>query len=213
MRDSPIHPNPQYRRAIFLDRDGTINVDTHYPYRADLLEFLPYAIEGLVVMASMPFDIIVVSNQAGIALRLFTVEQMSEFNKALKKHVEQAGGRIDAFYYCPHLEPKDLPTGVTPCACSKPSPGMLLEAAGDFELDLTASYLIGDKASDMAAGQSVGCTTILVKTGKAGQEENAVPFEPAFVAGNLLQAAQIIQKHNHTQSEYENKRGLSPQSC
>jgi D-glycero-D-manno-heptose 1,7-bisphosphate phosphatase len=200
MRDLPKRPNPHYGRAIFLDRDGTINVDTHYPYQVNLLEFLPHALEGLLIMATLPFEIIVVSNQAGIALGLFTTEQMSEFNTVLKKQVERAGGRIDAFYYCPHFEPKDLPIGVLPCACSKPAPGLLLEAANDFELNLSASYMIGDKTSDIVAGQSVGCTTILVKTGKAGLEEDAVPVEPALTVDHLLQAAQIIQAYRVAQS-------------
>jgi histidinol-phosphate phosphatase family protein len=88
---------------VFLDRDGTINADTHFPYRTEDLEFVPGAVEGLKQLAKLPLDIIVVSNQAGIALGLFTRAQMSEFNAELRSRVEAFGARIDAFYFCPHL--------------------------------------------------------------------------------------------------------------
>lgn len=195
MRDWPPKPNPRYRRAVFLDRDGTINVDTHFPYRIDSLEFIPKAIDGLRLLAKLPLDIIIVSNQAGIALGIFTREQMSQFNAELRSRVEHAGGRIDAFYFCPHREIKHLPPGVPSCACSKPSPGMLLEAAEDFKPDLSKSFLIGDKTSDIAAGEGVGCVTILVKTGKAGKEEGALAVKPKFFVENLYDAAFIVQSY------------------
>ena len=195
MRDWPLKPKPHYRRVVFLDRDGTINIDSHFPHRVESLEFVPMAIDGLRLLATLPFDIISISNQAGLALGIFTREHMSQFNAELRSRVEHAGGRIDAFYFCPHLEIKYLPPGVSPCSCSKPSPGMLLEAAKDFGLDLSRSFLIGDKASDIAAGESVGCVTILVKTGKAGKEEGAPPVEPKHFAENLYEAALIVQSY------------------
>ena len=84
---------------------------------------------------------------------------MSAFNSALRTLVEAAGGRIDAFYFCPHLEPKDLAPGDVPCTCSKPAPGLLFEAAADFGIELRQSIFIGDKPSDLAAGRSAGCIT------------------------------------------------------
>lgn len=195
MRDWPPKISSHYRRAVFLDRDGTINIDSHFPHRVDSLEFIPKAIDGLRLLATLPLHIISVSNQAGIALGIFTREQMSQFNAELRSRVEHARGHIDAFYFCPHLETKHLPPRVSPCACSKPSPGMLLEAAKDFELDLSKSFLIGDKTSDIAAGESVGCVTILVKTGKAGKEEGTLPVEPKYFAENLYDAALIVQSY------------------
>lgn len=195
MRDWPPRTSSHYRHAVFLDRDGTINVDTHFPYAIESLEFIPKAIDGLRLLAMLPLAIIVVANQAGIARGIFTRKQMSQFNAELRSRVEHAGGRIDAFYFCPHLEIKNLPPGVPVCECSKPSPGMLLEAAKDFKLDLSKSFLIGDKTSDIAAGESVGCTTILVKTGKAGKEEGALPVEPTHFAENLYEAALIVQSY------------------
>lgn len=195
MRDWPPKPTPHYRRAVFLDRDGTVNVDSHFPHQVESLEFIPNAIDGLKLLAILPLDIISVSNQAGIALGIFTRKQMSQFNAELRSRVEHAGGRIDAFYFCPHREIKHLRLGDSPCTCSKPSPGMLIEAAEDFKLDLSKSFLIGDKTSDIAAGESVGCVTILVKTGQAGKEEGALPVKPKFFAENLYDATLIVQSY------------------
>jgi D-glycero-D-manno-heptose 1,7-bisphosphate phosphatase len=194
LRDWPIEKTlPHWRRAVFLDRDGTINKDTHFPHRADEMEFEQNALEGLRALSGLPLDIVVVANQAGIALGYFTRQQMSEFNTRLRSQVEAGGARIDAFYYCPHLEPKHLRPGQTPCECSKPAPGMFIEAAEDFEIDCAKSFLIGDKSSDIAAGETVGCTTILLKTGKAGLEESGVPVRPSYIAADLYEAASIVK--------------------
>jgi len=193
MRDWPAKPVPLYKRAIFLDRDGTINVDTHYPHLVEELVIIPRAIDGLKILDRLPFHIIVVSNQSGIPLGFFTREQMSGFNEELRSRVHHAGGRIDAFYYCPHLEPRQLPLNAQPCECSKPSPGMLLESAKDFGLNLSESLFIGDKSSDIAAGEAVGCTTVLVKTGKAGKEEGALAVEPNYVSDDLYEAALVVR--------------------
>lgn len=206
MRDWPPKLNPQYGRAVFLDRDGTINIDTHFPHQVQSLKFIPKAIDGLRLLAVLPLQIIVVSNQAGIALGIFTREQMSQFNAELRSIVEHAGAYIDAFYFCPHLEAKHLPPGVSPCECSKPSPGMLLEAAKEFKLDLSRSFVIGDKTSDIAAGESVGCVTILLETGKAGREEGALPIEPNHFVKNLCEAALVIQ--SYLEHESPTKRAL-----
>lgn len=192
-RDWPRTVGVRYRRAVFLDRDGTINSDTHFPHNAEALELIPGSIDGLKVLANLSVDIIVVTNQAGIALGLFSREQMSAFNEALRLRVEAEGGRIDAFYFCPHLEPRLLRPGMTPCKCSKPAPGMLTQAAEDFCLDLSRSFIIGDKTSDIAAGEKAGCITILVETGKAGQEEGASSVEPSFRAKELYAAAGIVK--------------------
>ena len=195
MRDWPSIPIRRYRHAVFLDRDGTINVDTHYPHRVEDLCFVPRSLDGLLYLALLPVHIIVVSNQAGIAQGRYTRVQMSQFNTELRCKVEQAGGRIDAFYFCPHLEPKDLPPGTLPCPCSKPAPGMLLEAAKDFELNLARSFTIGDKISDIAAGESVSCVTVLINASKAEKEEGKLSIQPKHFAGNLLEAALIVKSY------------------
>ncbi len=157
-------------RAVLIDRDGVVNVDTHYPHDASRLEVVPEAIVGMSILVTLPVHIIVVSNQGGIAQGRFTVEQMSEFNKAIRSCIENEGAHIDAFYYCPHEEEKNLPEGIVPCNCSKPRPGMLLEAQQDFGFDLARSFMIGDRITDMKAGRAASCTTIKVVSANVGQD-------------------------------------------
>lgn len=194
MRDWPEIVEPRYERAVFLDRDGTINVDTHYPHTIDELEFYPGSLEALRVLGDLPVHVLVVSNQAGIALGRFTREEMSRFNEELRYRIEQAGGRIDAFYFCPHDERKGLPPDEESCNCSKPGPGMLLEAARDFDVDLERSVMIGDKSSDIVAGKEAGCATILVRTGKAGQERGETYTTPDLVMPDLGVAARHLER-------------------
>ena len=194
MRDWPNRVEPKYKRAIFLDRDGTINIDTHYPHEVDQLSFIPRALEGIRLLSELDAHLVVVSNQAGIPLGIFTREEMSAFNQEILRQVLKAGGRLDAFYFSPFLEPKNLPPGETAHATTKPAPGMLLETVQDFSIDLSKSFIIGDKSSDIAAGNQVNCTTILVLTGKAGKEEDAVPMEPDHIVADLYEAAVLVQK-------------------
>ncbi|MNW37146.1 D-glycero-beta-D-manno-heptose-1,7-bisphosphate 7-phosphatase [compost metagenome] len=193
MRDYPSQPNVCNRRAIFLDRDGTINIDTHYPHKISDLILLPNSIEGMELLSSMPFDIIVVSNQGGIALELYKTEHMSAFNSELKKQIHANHGRIDAFYYCPHFELKDKPAEVEMCSCSKPLTGMLTEASNDFEIDLSKSYMVGDRLTDIAAGNHAGCTTILISNGSTNTEGIMDIEKPDYIARDLLEVALIIK--------------------
>jgi D-glycero-D-manno-heptose 1,7-bisphosphate phosphatase len=193
MRDWPQRPRPKWRAAAFIDRDGTIAADTHFPHRVSELALLPRSLDAFVLLAPLPLHIIVVSNQAGIALGMFTRQQMSEYNAELRKQVESAGARIDAFYYCPHKEPKHLDPGEQPCPCAKPAPGMLLEAQNDFGLDLGSSFMIGDKRSDIAAGKAAGCSTVLVHTGKAGVDDGeGLTLDPDHSVADLFEAARHI---------------------
>ncbi|MBI5294907.1 MAG: HAD family hydrolase [Chloroflexi bacterium] len=194
MRDLPNKVRPKYDRAIFLDRDGTINVDTHYPHKVEDLVLIPRVIEGIRLLSDLEAHLIVVSNQAGIPLGIFTQEQMSSFNQGILDHVGKANGRLDAFYFSPFLEAKNLSPRVSLHSTTKPSPGMLLEAAQDYSIDLSKSFIIGDKTSDIVAGQLVNCTTILVLTGKSGKEEDAIPCKPDHIVADLYEAAVLVRK-------------------
>jgi D-glycero-D-manno-heptose 1,7-bisphosphate phosphatase len=195
VRDYPEHPKVGRKRAVFLDRDGTINIDTHYPHKIEDLEIYPEALKGMKILANLSADLIVITNQSGIALELYEEREMSAFNSELRKQLDEAGSRIDAIYYCPHFEKKNPQYNEeTKCACCKPLPGLLLEAAEDYQLDLTQCFFIGDKTSDIAAGQAAGCTTILVLTGKGGKEDDRVPVTPDYVAADLFEAALIVEK-------------------
>jgi D-glycero-D-manno-heptose 1,7-bisphosphate phosphatase len=189
--------NHKFNRAIFLDRDGTINVDTHYPHDVQSLEFIPRALEGIRILSDLPANLIIVANQAGIALGYFKEDDMRSFDAGILNRVVASGGRIDGFYFCPHKEKKDLSPGEVGCECSKPEPGMLIEASKDFHIELSQSFMIGDKTSDVLAGKRAGCTTILVKTGKAGREEAASKVNPDYVVEDLYSAALLVREKFH----------------
>lgn len=193
MRDYPSQPKPSFKRAIFMDRDGTINVDTHYPHRAEDLELIPEAIEGIRILSKLPNQLIIITNQSGIALKLYEKADMTSFNQELVRQLESQQAHIDGIYYCPHHESINLDYDASFCTCSKPQPGLLLEAAADFQIDLANSFMIGDKTSDILAGKNAGCITILVRTGKAGLEEGAVDVTPDHTVDNLLEAAKLIK--------------------
>lgn len=192
MRNIPEFVKSKYSQAVFLDRDGTINVDTHYPHKIEDLVLIPEAVEGLKFLSTLPVHIIVVSNQAGIALGMYDIKQLTLFNTKLREMVEQEGGRIDAFYFCPHLEAKNMLDNKSRCQCSKPLPGLLIEAGNDYAIDLKNSFMVGDKRSDVLAGENAGCkASILVRTGKSGQDTE-ITITPQYVVDNLLQASRLI---------------------
>lgn len=142
--------------AIFLDRDGTINrrpVEHSYVTNVRDLELLPEAVSGMVRLARVGWPLIVVSNQRGIALGKLTRVELVAIEECLQSALAMRGQSITAFYYCPHdLDEK--------CDCRKPKPGMLLAAARDYELDLSASWIVGDTEADMEAGAAAGCRRI-----------------------------------------------------
>ncbi|MDQ0193765.1 histidinol-phosphate phosphatase family protein [Paenibacillus wynnii] len=134
-----------------------------------------------------------ITNQGGIALNMYTVQHMTAFNAELRRKINADKGRIDAFYYCPHFEKKNLPEDTKMCSCSKPLPGLLFEAAEDFQINLAESYMIGDRFTDIEAGIRAGCKTILVKSGASIVRSDETTVEPDYITENLLEAALIIK--------------------
>lgn len=151
------------RRAIFLDRDGVLNVNrVDHVKEWSEFQFEAGALDALRRLAATGFAIVVVSNQAGIARGVISAETVGAIHAALLNEVEKAGGRIDRIYYCPHA-PADR------CDCRKPRPGMLQQAEAELGVNLARSFLIGDWIDDLRAGAQVGCTTLLVGTGRGPQ--------------------------------------------
>ncbi len=177
-------------RAVFLDRDGTINLDHGYVFRAADFQFIPGAIEAIRLLRDAGFLIIVVTNQAGIARGLYGEADVHELHRHLDRELAKHGTVIDAYYYCPHHPEKGLAPYRRECACRKPLPGMLLQAAADFSLNLEKSFLVGDKLSDVQAGLAGGCRPILVQTGY-GSGVDDLPSNVPRVA-DLMAAVQLI---------------------
>jgi D-glycero-D-manno-heptose 1,7-bisphosphate phosphatase len=146
--------------AIFLDRDGVINEN-----RADHVknwgefEFIPGALESIRCLTETGLPIFVVTNQAAVSRDLMSVETLNDIHERMKAAIRGAGGQITHVYYCPHDNHED-------CDCRKPGPGMLRQAAKDFPIDLSKSFLVGDAWTDVAAGVSVGARSILLMTGR-----------------------------------------------
>ncbi len=182
-------PRGQRRPAVFLDRDGVLNQNrADYVRTWEQVEFLPGVFEAMQRLAGSPFMVVVVTNQSAVGRGLMTVEGLAAINGGIVQQVQQAGGRIDAVYACPH-RPDDG------CPCRKPRPGMLLQAAQDLGIDLERSYLVGDAISDMEAALSAGCQPVMVRTGRgrkqaAGLADNGLEAVP--VVADLGEAVDLI---------------------
>ena len=164
-------------KLVILDRDGTINHDSEH-YIKSLEEWRPIkgSIEAIARLTQADYRVVVATNQSGIAQGLLTTRTLFDLHEALQRAVVQAGGRIDAFFFCPHTEAAN-------CSCRKPKPGMLLEIAQRFNVSLKDCYMVGDALKDVQAAVAAGAKPILVLTGK-GKKTKA--------AGNLPQGTQVF---------------------
>lgn len=142
-------------KALFLDRDGVINHDYGHVNNTSEFDFIDGIFEVCNYFLKLDFIIIVVTNQAGIGKRFYTLEQFQSLNKWMIKQFEEKGIVITKTYYCPHI-PEDN------CNCRKPKPGMILEAIAEFNLDLSKSILIGDRITDIEAGKAAGIGKLLL---------------------------------------------------
>ena len=148
------------RPAVFLDRDGVLNENrADYVRTWEQVVFLPGAFAAMQRLASSPFAVVVVTNQSAVGRGLMTVDELAVINQGIVAAVQQAGGRIDAVYACPHA-PEDA------CPCRKPRPGMLLQAAQDLGIDPARSHLVGDAVSDVEAALAAGVRPVMVRTGR-----------------------------------------------
>jgi D-glycero-D-manno-heptose 1,7-bisphosphate phosphatase len=180
------------KRAIFLDRDGTLNRDLGFVHQPDDLQLIDNAVAGLRRMAAGGFRLFITTNQSGVARGHFTEADMDAFNVALRDRLRAEGVEIEAIYCCPFHPDASVEAYRQDSPFRKPQPGMILQAAAEHALDLRASFAIGDKKSDILAGQAAGCRTILVQTGAAGAGENDLHATPDFIAADLLAAAEWI---------------------
>lgn len=164
---------PELRPAAFLDRDGVINVDRGYVYRRDDFEFVPGVLEGARRLTQLGYALVVVTNQSGIGRGLYTENDFRTLTEWMVQAFEAAGAAIAGVYFCPHHPTEASGAYRTPCRCRKPEPGMLLDAAAELHLDLRASVMFGDRASDMQAARSAGVgRRILLATDGQGEPEN-----------------------------------------
>jgi D-glycero-D-manno-heptose 1,7-bisphosphate phosphatase len=148
--------------AIFLDRDGTINVDTGYVHTIEEFEFIPGAIDALRTLSELPAPVIVVTNQSGVGRGYFKESDVEALHEHMNDLLDDYDAEIDAFYYCPHHPDADRVAYRQDCQCRKPRPGLLKTAAEDFDVTFSESVMIGDSERDVEAGNEMGCHTILL---------------------------------------------------
>jgi len=170
--------------AIFLDRDGTLNVErADYVKAINELEMLPGALAALCRLSALTVPIIVITNQSVIGRGIVDRAAVDAIHDHLRARVRAGGGRLDAFYVCPHHP-------AARCTCRKPQPGLLLAAAADFQLDLTRCIFVGDSITDYQAARAVSCQPVLVRTGRqARQLVQLAEDDPSVVLMDDLGAA------------------------
>ncbi|MEP7337887.1 MAG: D-glycero-beta-D-manno-heptose 1,7-bisphosphate 7-phosphatase [Acidobacteriota bacterium] len=180
------------RRAIFIDRDGTLNEEVGYIRDPAQFRLFDFAAEAVRLANEAGWLAIVVTNQAGIARGLFTEDFLAQIHQKMTEGLTQAGARLDAIYYCPHHPEIGQPPYRQVCDCRKPRPGMLKRAAEDFDLDLSKCVGVGDRYRDVEAAQAAGARGVLVLTGhgqaELEQEQGRVVAD--HMAANLLEAVQ-----------------------
>jgi D-glycero-D-manno-heptose 1,7-bisphosphate phosphatase len=190
-------------RAVFLDRDGTINKPVLHrelglidaPLREDQFELMPGAASAIQQLNEMGFLVVVVTNQPGVAKGKMSEATLAGINQRMRDLLATEGARLDGVYCCLHHPTDGPPPYRQVCHCRKPSPGLLEIAAQEHNLDLATSYMVGDSYTDILAGQAAGCRSILVGGIKCDscrlmQEEGA---RPDAIAANLAQVAEIIR--------------------
>jgi D-glycero-D-manno-heptose 1,7-bisphosphate phosphatase len=179
------------RKAVFLDRDGTINVEKDYLHQIDYFEFIDGAVEAIRLLNGAGYFVAVVTNQSGVARGYYTEEDVELLHRHIAAELGKSGARVDAWMFCPH-HPDGRGSYSLPCDCRKPLPGMLKEAARRYGIELGSSIMIGDKLADIGAGISAGCRTILVRTGYGADQEKLVSSSTKVYDDLLIAAKSLI---------------------
>lgn len=184
-------------RAVFLDRDGTLILETDYLSSLKQIKFFKNSANAVKLLKERGFKIIVVTNQSGVARGYFTEAFVKKAHRHIKKVLDEQGAKIDAFYYCPHLKYAPVKKYRKSCTCRKPNTGMVMAAKKKYNLDLKNSFSIGDKLADVKLGHNSKMWTILVKTGYGDEEKKLIRDKnekPDFFADDIYDAAKWIIK-------------------
>jgi D-glycero-D-manno-heptose 1,7-bisphosphate phosphatase len=177
------------QKAVFMERDGTINRYVGFLRNIDDFELLPRVAEAIKRINASGYLAIVVTNQPVIARGEISIEELTEIHNKMETLLGAEGAYLDAIYYCPHHPHKgyggEVPELKIDCDCRKPKPGMLLKAAEDFNIDLSRSWMIGDGENDIKAGKAAGCKTVLIGDGDCAQDITVEALSD-FVRGDFI---------------------------
>jgi D-glycero-D-manno-heptose 1,7-bisphosphate phosphatase len=183
-------------RAVFLDRDGTVNVEVGYLRDLANLRLIDGAGAAIRRLNEAGLKVVLVTNQSGVARGYFPESLVNEAHVRLDRMLREEGARIDAVYYCPHHPTEGNSSYTVACDCRKPGTGLIDRAARDLDIDVKQSYMVGDKWSDVELGQRAGARSILVQSGFAPDEPGNIRpahvSDPDFIAHTILEAAEWI---------------------
>jgi len=181
--------SPLNRRAVFLDRDGTIAEEVGYANHLSRFVVYPFAARAIRKLNAAGVPVVVVTNQSGVARGFFPESLVEQMHDKMSAELAAGGAHVDAIYYCPHIRDDA-------CSCRKPLPGMLERAAREHDLNVRGSFIVSDRYNDIRMGQENGCRSILVLTGYGRGEHEwnraSWPRQPDYVAENLAEAVDII---------------------
>jgi D-glycero-D-manno-heptose 1,7-bisphosphate phosphatase len=184
------------RRAVFIDRDGTISEEVGYLNHPSRFRLFPYSADAVRSLNERGWLAIVVTNQAGVARGYFSEEMIHAVHEQLERELENEGARLDAIYYCAHHPTVGEPPYRLHCDCRKPKPGLILRAAEKFDIDLASSWMVGDRYSDIELARNAGVNSAFVLSGYGqGEWEHqraTWQHEPDLVSENLLEAVRAI---------------------
>jgi histidinol-phosphate phosphatase family protein len=177
--------------AVFLDKDGTLVDDVPFNVDPERIRLTAGALPGLCLLAQAGYELIVISNQAGIARGLFSEAALAGVERRLQELLADIGVRLGGFYYCPHDPDGHVAPYAVSCGCRKPAPGLLLQAAATHDIDLTRSWFIGDILDDVEAGNRAGCRTVLIY-GNETQWQWSRQRLPHVIVDDLEDAAHAV---------------------
>jgi D-glycero-D-manno-heptose 1,7-bisphosphate phosphatase len=189
-------------KAVFIDKDGTLIKDVPYNVEPEYIVLEDGVADALKKFKQHNYLLIVISNQSGVAKGLFTERDLQPVKTKIQELLYPKNIQIDHFYFCPHHPEGVMEEYATACICRKPEPGMILQAAVDFNIDLTSSWMIGDILHDIEAGNRAGCKTILIDNGNETQWITNEMRWPSYIVNRIEEAAVII---------LEGRRNAEPQ--
>jgi D,D-heptose 1,7-bisphosphate phosphatase len=188
-------------RAVFMDRDGTINEEVGYLSKLNQLKIFSSTFEAIRIINESGMKAVVITNQSGVARGFFDEDFVNAVHARISEMLQKKGAFIDRFYYCPHHPTEGSGVYKIDCGCRKPEPGMFLKAAEEMDINLASSYMIGDMPKDIQAARSAGVKGILVQTGYEGNVISS--GNPVYTAQDILDAVRWIMKDQ--KSEYPDR--------
>jgi len=186
--------------AVFVDRDGTINIDVDFLSSPEQITLIPRSADAIRELNQLDVPVIVITNQSGIARGLYTEQDLRAIHRAMDVMLEKENARVLDYFYCPHHPTDGIPPYIQNCNCRKPKPGLLLQAKEKYGFDLQKSFVIGDKCVDMQAGTAVKATSIQVATGYGTEQKDLCSADREYFGEDLYDAVQYIKRTHFSHS-------------